>query len=62
MQNRIFDLDEYRKEIAESHPEMARKFEQLTTDKREEYLKQIAMAESVAYAILWAMDHLPEFP
>jgi hypothetical protein len=59
-QNRIFDLDAYRKDLAESNPETARWFEQTTADDREETLKQIAMVEAIAHGILWAMDHLGE--
>jgi hypothetical protein len=59
-QNRIFDLEEYRKDLAKEHPEMSRQLEQMTFEKREEALKQLTMVEAVAYAIVWAMDHLPE--
>jgi uncharacterized membrane-anchored protein YhcB (DUF1043 family) len=61
-ENRIYDLDQYRKDLAEANPESAHRFEQMTADERKQYLNQIAMAESVAYAVLWAMDHLPEHP
>jgi hypothetical protein len=37
---------------------MARWFEQLTANDRQETLKQIAVAESVVYAMLGAMGHL----
>jgi hypothetical protein len=60
--NRDFDLDEYRKALAESDPEFSHWFEQLTAIERQELLEQLAIADSVAYAILWAMDHLPEHP
>ena len=61
-QNRIFDLEGYRKDLAEAHPEMSRWLEQMTFDNREEVLKQLTMVEAVAYAILWALDHIHEHP
>ena len=61
-QNRIFDLDAYREDLAESNPELARWFERLTDDDRKEFLKQLKMIEAVAYGILWSMDHLAEDP
>ncbi len=61
-QNRKLDSEEYRKTLAESHPELVRQYEQLTAEEWEEGQKQHAMAQSVAYAILWAMEHLHEHP
>jgi hypothetical protein len=57
-QNRRLDSEEYKKALAESYPELVRLYEQLTTDEWEEALKQLTMAESMAYGILWAMDHI----
>ena len=54
------DLDAYRKDLAEADPEAAQRFEQLTIEDRDEALKQIAMVEAIAYAILWALqDYRP---
>jgi hypothetical protein len=59
-QNLIFDLETYRKDLGESDPETARWFERLTADDRKEFLKQIALIETIAQGILWAMDHLTD--
>ena len=54
--NRTVDLEHYRQSLAQSHPDLARWMEQLTAERREELLKEVTLAESIAYAILWALD------
>lgn len=52
----VGNLDEYRKDLAEADPEAARRFEQMTIEDRKEAMKQLAMVEAIAYAILYALE------
>ena len=60
--NQTVDLESYRQSLAESNPALAHWMEQQTAEKRQELLKQVTLAESVAYAILWALDNYSEHP
>lgn len=53
--------DDYRRWLAKNHPELSREFEQRTSSDWEESAKQLAMLETVAYGILWALDaYMPQ--
>jgi len=54
--NALTELDDYRRWLAENHPEMSRAFEQSTANDWEKAASELAMLETVAYGILWALD------
>jgi hypothetical protein len=54
--NELAELDDYRRWLALNHPELSQKFEQRTASDWEEAAKQVAMIETIAYGILWALD------
>lgn len=58
--NRSVDLETYRQSLAESNPALSHWMEQRTVEERQELLKEVTLAESVAYAILWALDNFSD--
>ena len=56
----IRDEDVARAELAQSYPELAHRYEQLTELQLRDATRQAAMVEAIAYGILWALDnHIP---
>lgn len=54
--NALTELDDYRRWLAENHPEMSSEFEQRTANDWVKAASEVAMLETVAYGILWASD------
>lgn len=53
--------DAYRDALAETNPLIAKRFEQMTKEQRQEAIKNLAIAESVAYLVRYALDNSSQY-